>query len=243
MRGKNKGKSRRPKPPRVTSSVFFAQPHQSWRVPLSRLLETGYSVIPERVGSDLSFTKFADEIEPAIFGEIVKCQSFPVAIPKFYIQQWLKFTKLVSTIAMRVMFPLGAFIGFDMKDMAWFEYLTLDAAYLHVTVFGAEAFIDKLLGQSNHTPNPEATQHFVKGVQLLRERLFVGDEEAKVSNSTLSVVLILAMSAHNTGEYETGKQHMEGLCKMVNLRGGLSAFRGSKLLMLMLRYVVALPHI
>lgn len=142
---------------------------------------------------------------------------------------------LVSTIGMRVIFPLGAFIGFDMKDTAWFDYLTLDAAYLHITVFGAEAFMDKLLGQTNHTPNPEATINFVKAVQLLREKLLVGDEVAKVSNSTISVVVILAMSAHNMGEYEAGRQHMEVLRKMINLRGGLATFKGTKLLMLILR--------
>lgn len=84
MQGKNLGKSRRPKRSRVTSWAFFAHPHQSWRVPLDKLLETGYSVIPGRVGSDLSFIKFADEIKPAIFGEVVKCQLLPIVMPRLY---------------------------------------------------------------------------------------------------------------------------------------------------------------
>jgi uncharacterized protein HemY len=133
------------------------------------------------------------------------------------------------------MFPLAPVIGFERNQKTWFDPLTFDAAYLHIMVFAAEAFFDKIIGRQNHATNQDATLHFLKGVQLLRERLLRGDEEAKVSDSTVSAVLTLAISAHVMGEYETAQQHMKGLRKMVNLRGGIATFRSTKLLMEMLR--------
>jgi hypothetical protein len=37
------------------------------------------------------------------------------------------------------------------------------------------------------------------------------------------------------GDYEASKHHMEGLRKMVDLRGGLDVFRGTQLLIEILR--------
>ena len=56
---------------------------------------------------------------------------------------------------------------------------------------------------------------------------------------TVSVVLALAIHAHTTGECETARHHMAGLRRLVDMRGGLAAFRGfhGKILIEMLRYV------
>jgi len=141
----------------------------------------------------------------------------------------------VSTVAMRVMFPLVILIDFDREDKTWFNPLVFDAAYLHLTVFAAEAFFNVVLLQETPVQNQAKTRHFVKGVQLLRERFIRGDEEAKVSDSTAMVVLMLAMCADFTGDSETSKQHMEGLRKIVDIRGGIEAFRDKKLLTEMFR--------
>jgi hypothetical protein len=81
----------------------------------------------------------------------------------------------------------------------------------------------------------------LKGVWLLREKLLRRDEEETFSDATVSVVLILANCAYGTGDYETARQHLEGLYKIVKLRGGLATFKnnfGKKLLMEMLRCVI-----
>jgi hypothetical protein len=67
-----------------------------------------------------------------------------------------------------------------------------------------------------------------------------------LSDDTISVVLTLANCTYSTGEYETAKRHMEGLCKIVKFRGGLTSFRGAfgeKLPMEMLRRVVDIASI
>jgi hypothetical protein len=118
------------------------------------------------------------------------------------------------------MFPLGGFIGWDKEDKTWFELLTVDATFLHITAFAAGAFIDTILCQQEQVTNPEATLH-LKGVRMLREKLLLQDEEAKLSDSTVSVVLTLANCAYSTGEYDTGRRHLEGLRKIVKLRACL----------------------
>jgi Fungal specific transcription factor domain len=141
------------------------------------------------------------------------------------------------------MFPLGAYIGFDRKDNTWFDLLVLDATYLHITAFAACAFLDKVIRQQENMASPETILHFLKGVRLLRERLLFSDEEAKVSDATVSVVLILANCAYSTGELETARRHLEGLHKIVRLRGGVATFRssfGQKLLMETLRYTASI---
>lgn len=58
MLGKNLGKSRRPK---------RKNPIDLNKGPLSR--------IPDKVGSDLSFTCFADEIQPSLIKGVLDCKS------------------------------------------------------------------------------------------------------------------------------------------------------------------------
>lgn len=98
-----------------------------------------------------------------------------------------------------------------------------------------EEFIDRVLYRRDHTVNPVAMLHFKKGLRLLRERLMGEDNEIKISDSTISVVLKLASAALFEGDYQTSKHHMEGLRRMVGLRGGLDVFKGTELLVEMLR--------
>ena len=122
---------------------------------------------------------------------------------------------------------------FSKKDGGWLDPMMVDAAYVHVTVFAAETFMDRMLGRRYSTANPEATAHCLKGVNVLRKRLSQGDEQ--FSDCTIAVVLTLALNALFLGEHDTLRQHMVGLHKMVMLRGGVSAFRGSKLITEILR--------
>ncbi|EXJ76665.1 uncharacterized protein A1O5_01173 [Cladophialophora psammophila CBS 110553] len=215
MRGKNRGKSHRAKQRGSTSWAVMVDAKRGPPVPLDTFIEAyyKYSTVPGRVGSDLSSFVFAAEMDSAAFGDVVR----------FF------------EMAARALFPLVMVTGFSHKDMAWFDPLKFDAAYLHVTVFAAEVFMDKLLGREYPTTNQDATVHFLKGVQILRKRLLLGDENTKPSDSTIAVVLTLAVSAFFMGEDGAFKHHMVGLRKMVNLRGGIAAFRGSKLLTEMFR--------
>lgn len=66
---------------------------------------------------------------------------------------------------------------------------------------------------------------FSKTVRFLRERLGDEDENLKLSDNTVMVVLILACHAHHLGQYSIARNHMVGLRKIVDMRGGIAALR------------------
>jgi hypothetical protein len=141
----------------------------------------------------------------------------------------------VSTVATKVIYPLLAAIGFQADHEERLYPIARDAVALHITAFAVEAFIDKVLRRREKMVNVAAMLHFQKGLRLLRERLLGDDDEDKISDGTMSVVLKLAGTAHFEGDYQTAKHHMDGLRNMVDLRGGLDVFKGKQLHMEMLR--------
>jgi hypothetical protein len=126
-------------------------------------------------------------------------------------------------------------IGFQADNRERLYPLTSDAIALHITAFSVEGFINRVLRHQEDAINPVAMLHFQKGLRLLRARLLGEDGEIKISNSTMDVVLKLASTAHFDGDYKASRQHMEGLRRMVELRGGLSVFKGRRFLTELLR--------
>jgi len=140
---------------------------------------------------------------------------------------------------MRIMFPLLTEMGFQPEGKAWHYPIGRDAAAFHINAFAVQSFIDRVLRrQSEDMVNPVATLHHQKGLKLIRERLDGDDEEAKISDATIGVVLKLAGAAQFGGYVEIAQQHMHGLWEMTNLRGGLRVFQDNpKLLVEIWRYL------
>ncbi|KAJ3550273.1 hypothetical protein NM208_g66 [Fusarium decemcellulare] len=214
MRGKKK-KKRRPKEVSESSKGDQLVGYTEIEHPgLDEVIQMYTPQVPTRIGGDLSFIDFAEDIEFSMLLNITK----------------------VSTVATRIIFPLLAAIGFQAENKEWLHLVRQDAAALHITAFAVEIFIDRFLRRREESTNATAIIHLHKGLNLLRERLVADDDESKVSDSTIGVVLKLASAAHFNGDYEASKQHMDGLRKMVNLRGGLDIFKGTRFLLEMLRY-------
>jgi hypothetical protein len=136
---------------------------------------------------------------------------------------------------MRIIFPLLMVVGFQADSNEWLYILGQDTAGIHIAAFAIETFIDRVLRRQENVVNLAATLHFQKGLVLLRERLLGEDDEMKISDSTMGVVLKLASAAHFEGDYQAAKHHMDGLRRMVDLRGGLDCFKGKHLLIEILR--------
>ncbi|KAH7420239.1 hypothetical protein BKA64DRAFT_562825 [Cadophora sp. MPI-SDFR-AT-0126] len=185
----------------------LAQKPLACPIKLQDVVETCAAAIPGRVGSDLSFVVFADEVEPSLLLKMIK----------------------VSPTVMTVIFPLMAAIGFQPDAKGSLYPLVYDAVTLHITAFAIDGFFTRVLRGQTNGLSPAAMMHQRKGLRLLRERLLGNDEEKKISDSTIGTVLKLAVTAHFDGELEASKQHMAGLRKMVDLRGGMKAFDGTKL--------------
>ncbi|KAJ9609428.1 hypothetical protein H2200_005755 [Cladophialophora chaetospira] len=169
--------------------------------------------LPSRVGSDLSFVRFADEIDP----------STAISIIKF------------STIATRILFPLLTAIGFRTDTTCSLGPIDTDAAVLHITAFAVDGFIERILRQQGNSTSPTAMLHLQKGTRMLRKRLMLGDDPMILSDSTMSAIVKLADTSHFDGDGEAAKQHMRGLRRLVDLRGGMDALGGTRALVEVLR--------
>lgn len=105
----------------------------------------------------------------------------------------------------------------------WLYTIRNDIAALHITAYSVTGFIDKILRRKDDS-TAAAFSHYQKGIGLLRERLADGDNDQMSTDSTIGTVIKLAVAALFGGEYQTAQDHMDGVRKMVNMRGGLVAF-------------------
>ncbi|KAI0385753.1 hypothetical protein F5Y04DRAFT_244576 [Hypomontagnella monticulosa] len=216
MIGKNRGRTLRPRYNKIADSDSPIDPSQSNLNQVqdqeedesarSSSTARSLSVIPRRVGSDLSFVQFADKIEDSSLTVIFQ----------------------FSAMAKGALFPLESCIAFGPKETKWMEALTLDAAYLHAMAFSAHAYFEMLPGRNTPLPpqHPASTRsHVLKTLRLLRERIETPGHDAVLATtfSTAAIVLCLAFHAHVMGEHDTAMHHMLGLRKIVDLKGGLSS--------------------
>lgn len=139
------------------------------------------------------------------------------------------------------MFALEPCIAFDRKNKAkkWFEPLLFDQAYLHAMSFSVLAYFDLVGGRRPDPSIQGVSEHYCKAVQLLRQRISEENGESKLSDQTVAVILTFAGHSFMMGEYEAAKQHLEGLFRVISLRGGTSTFKHNpKQLITIYRYVV-----
>lgn len=128
-------------------------------------------------------------------------------------------------------------IFFERRAEEWIAPLAVDPAYLHAMIFTSQYYFDAIVARNSSPFNQRTLAHFLKALGLLRERFAHCDDQSKLSNSTAAAVMGLAGHAHWMGDYKSARHHMKGLCKIVNLRGGVTSFRdNTKLLVEILRY-------
>lgn len=134
-----------------------------------------------------------------------------------------------------IIFPLRVKIGLEVDKQGWLYPISQDAVALHFTAFALEGLVYRLAQDGGNVTSTAAMLHFEKGMRLLRERLSGTHDSLKVSDSTISVVLKLAFIAHLEGDHQSAKHHVDGLRKMMDLRGGPGAFKGTELILESLR--------
>ncbi|OTA52248.1 hypothetical protein K449DRAFT_391545 [Hypoxylon sp. EC38] len=216
MIGKNLGKTRQTKRKKQKSSDLrdVINPEKlTESSDKSFLIATRHSIIPPKVGSELSTIQLADAVEPSIVTTVLQ----------------------FSSIAKQALYPLESCILFEKSDKRqWIEPLAFDSAYLHTMIFVTHDYFNVLL---HRIPCGETSPHFFKTLRILRERLLCeGDNSSKVSILTASIVLALAGHALLVKEYSSAKHHLAGLRKIINLRGGITTIKDSvKLLIEIIR--------
>ncbi|KAE9372500.1 hypothetical protein N431DRAFT_466744 [Stipitochalara longipes BDJ] len=162
------------------------------------------AAIPRKVGTDLSFTTFPDMIDPQAAAEA------------------LRYVVRMS----RAKYVLESCLTFDDLGNFWNEQLAIDAPLLQTVIFMAQTYFD-LVGGGN---NSSLSQIHLKTLQLLRQKLSLGDKKSQLAEPTVFVIVNLAVHAHISGEHKSAQHHLEGIRRIVELRGGLNEFRQIKLL-------------
>ena len=178
---------------------------------------------PGRYPTYMYFANFPDEIEPQLLmivaqGSYNAPHKSPGSLTRF----------AVAPIATRILFPLLTSINYNAADIKpWLDpsVFASDPLTLHINAFAYQNFVDTILRRRPRTENsPLASQHLQKSLALLRGTLVGDNDEKRIADATIGAVLKLATAAMFYGDFKTAWQHMQGLGKMVHLRGGLQAF-------------------
>lgn len=107
---------------------------------------------------------------------------------------------------------------------------------MHSVIFSVESFLDKRLRRQSSA----TSFHFMTTLQMLQQRLHDNTQlQSSTSDSTIMTVISLGLAAEFIGDGPTAEAHMQGLAKMVQLRGGFDGLRedNSRLPAKICRYV------
>ena len=105
-------------------------------------------------------------------------------------------------------------------ERGWFPYMLSDECCLQSMMFSVRAFTD---GALPNQLSRFACLHFAKTLQLLQARLNDLDQSLALSDATIMVVFFLASAAELMEDFAAVANHIKGLEKIVNLRGGVRA--------------------
>ncbi|KAK3375797.1 hypothetical protein B0T24DRAFT_664915 [Lasiosphaeria ovina] len=162
--------------------------------------------VPAKFGSDVSSIRFPDEVEPGAVEAVLQ----------------------FSTIAKRVLFPLESCIFFENRAETWIAPLAVDPAFLHVMAFTSQWYFDVIMpGKPTDVVSRRTVPHYTRAIEILRQRFAHDDDPAQLSFTTVAAVMGLAGHAFVTGDIKSARNHMEGLYRIVRLRGGVSGFAGA----------------
>lgn len=87
-------------------------------------------------------------------------------------------------------------------------------------MFSVRAFVERA---SHNQLSRLASFHYAQTLQLLQARFNESDQTSAISDSTIMVVITLAMAAELTEDFAAVANHFKGLEKIVSLRGGVRA--------------------
>lgn len=119
-------------------------------------------------------------------------------------------------------------IFFDRRAENWIAPLAIDPAFLHVNIFTSLYYYDAVLPRRPFRESQRVRHHYDKAISLLRERLVCDDNDKRLSNTTISIVLSLAGQAFCAGDLKTAVNHIQGIQRIIHLRGGLSSITGNE---------------
>ena len=228
MRGKNAGKFR----PKCSPGWQAASPKDRMvvrRPPTSRPgggaagagVEGWALITPQRIVSELSLLGFGGDMQPYVLRLVYRG-----AFDRFHQLRLVCMTGFFSpsevfTVIKPDTYGLQDVTNAHLYDhkMFCFANLTNHPGILHATIFAVQAYHDLALG---HTYGRLARVHLGKALFHLQRSLDNRNEAIELS--TIAVVAALATAAIIARDVEAAVAHMDGLRRMVELRGGFQSF-------------------
>ncbi|KAF1966058.1 hypothetical protein BU23DRAFT_487595, partial [Bimuria novae-zelandiae CBS 107.79] len=117
----------------------------------------------------------------------------------------------------RRLYPAEFCSKLDFMDYVWVQYAFYDEGYMH-GVLAIKTSFRESMGMYAETL-PSALEHLSKAYKITQKRL---DGPKAASDAAIAGVTILAIYQLVHGHVETGLVHFAGLCRMIQLRGGLA---------------------
>ncbi|KAI1270048.1 hypothetical protein F5Y18DRAFT_366926 [Xylariaceae sp. FL1019] len=132
--------------------------------------------------------------------------------------------------AKRLLYPIESCLAFKRRPEHWTTPLKVDPAFLHAKISTSLWYYETIFPRKPF-PNMPGTGtwfHYFKALSLLRQRLLVDNDDLRLSDYTLNVVLSLTGQALASGDVKSASNHMEGMARMADLRGGWPTFQGNE---------------
>ncbi|KAL4876073.1 hypothetical protein BJY04DRAFT_148587 [Aspergillus karnatakaensis] len=107
----------------------------------------------------------------------------------------------------------GALESPDVTSTIWVRYFFVDEAYFHCSLATSILCSKNLLHET-----AQGMYHIARTYRLVQQRLMSSEA---TSDMTISVLVIMSQYERLQGQYERGYIHMQGLRRMIDLRGGI----------------------
>ncbi|OIW26042.1 hypothetical protein CONLIGDRAFT_516779 [Coniochaeta ligniaria NRRL 30616] len=122
------------------------------------------------------------------------------------------------THAAHLIYPVELCIDFDLGQSNGIRWMFEDTTYLHYILYFSSAIDDAF---RSRPPSKTTYYHMGRTITSLNEKL----ARSELHDSTVAVVSSLAIASAILTDYNAARAHFAGLQQIVQLRGGLEAFR------------------
>jgi hypothetical protein len=122
---------------------------------------------------------------------------------------------------------LEACLVFDGPKSRWIDFISQDSSFLQAVILMVQSHASLARG-SYHTSRTDQTQ-LAQTLQLLRRKITSEKSEVMHSETTLFSMVVLAAHALIASEHVSARLHLEAIRKVVEINGGLSGVRQTKL--------------
>ncbi|RDW90425.1 uncharacterized protein DSM5745_02200 [Aspergillus mulundensis] len=111
----------------------------------------------------------------------------------------------------------GALENPDHMGSVWVRYFFIDEAYFHCSVATSILCSQNLVRETT-----QGMRHIARTYRIVQKRLM--SQEEATSDMTMAILVAMSQYERLQGQYARGYVHLQGLRRMVELRGGIKQF-------------------